>query len=152
MFLWVSFIYRFDRIKWYLCLHVNYSLGTCTLPHKPLPSWSYLYIPTCKLFSRYVATQSLTKFFTSATFSLSNRSKSIPRTCSRNLSLNSGRKLKGGYMHVLWCYIVAASFIGEENQSTLRKPQTCRKSLTNFINKCCIEHTSLWVEFELTLL
>jgi len=30
-------------------------------------------------------------------------------------------------------YIVAVSFIGGVNQSTRRKPPTCRKSLTNFI-------------------
>ena len=30
-------------------------------------------------------------------------------------------------------YIVAVSFIGGANRSTLRKPLTCRKSLTNFI-------------------
>jgi hypothetical protein len=29
--------------------------------------------------------------------------------------------------------IVAVSFIGGANRSTLRKPPTCRKSLTNFI-------------------
>jgi len=30
-------------------------------------------------------------------------------------------------------YIMAVSFIGGGNRSTGRKPQTCRKSLTNFI-------------------
>jgi hypothetical protein len=30
-------------------------------------------------------------------------------------------------------YIVAVSFIGGRNRKTLRKPPTCRKSLTNFI-------------------
>jgi hypothetical protein len=30
-------------------------------------------------------------------------------------------------------YIVAVSFIGGGNRSTRRKPQTCHKSLTNFI-------------------
>ena len=30
-------------------------------------------------------------------------------------------------------YIMAVSYIGGRNQSTLRKPPTCRKSLTNFI-------------------
>ena len=39
-------------------------------------------------------------------------------------------------------YIVAVSFIGGGNWSTQRKPPTCRKSLTNFITKCCIEYTS----------
>jgi hypothetical protein len=29
--------------------------------------------------------------------------------------------------------IVTVSFIGEGNQSTQKKPQTCRKPLTNFI-------------------
>ena len=31
--------------------------------------------------------------------------------------------------------------IGGGNRSTRRKPSTCRKSLTNFITYCCIEHT-----------
>jgi hypothetical protein len=30
-------------------------------------------------------------------------------------------------------YIVSVSFIGGGNRSTQRKPQTCHKSLTNFI-------------------
>ena len=33
-----------------------------------------------------------------------------------------------------------------------RKPPTCRKSLTNFITKCCIKYTSPWAGFELTAL
>jgi hypothetical protein len=33
-------------------------------------------------------------------------------------------------------------FIGGGNWSTLGKPLTCRKSLTNFITKYCIEYTS----------
>ena len=33
----------------------------------------------------------------------------------------------------IFSYIVAVSLIGEGNQSTQRKPPTCRKSLTNFI-------------------
>jgi hypothetical protein len=36
-------------------------------------------------------------------------------------------------------YIVAISFIDEENRTTRRKPPTCRKSLTNFITKYCID-------------
>jgi len=32
-----------------------------------------------------------------------------------------------------YSYIVAVSFIGGGNPSTQRKPQTCRKWLTNFI-------------------
>ena len=40
----------------------------------------------------------------------------------------------------------------EETGSTLRKPPTCRKSLTNFITECCIEYTSPWTRFELTTL
>jgi len=39
-------------------------------------------------------------------------------------------------------YFVAVSFIGEGNQSSRRKPPTCRKLLANFITKCCIEYTS----------
>ena len=34
------------------------------------------------------------------------------------------------------------SFISGGNRSTRRKPQTCGKSLTNFITYCCIGHTS----------
>jgi hypothetical protein len=41
------------------------------------------------------------------------------------------------------CYIVAVGFIGGGNRSTKRKSPTCRKSLTNFITSCYIEHTSL---------
>jgi len=41
-------------------------------------------------------------------------------------------------------YIMTVSFIGGGNQSTWRKPLTCRKSLTNFITLCCIEYTSQW--------
>jgi hypothetical protein len=37
---------------------------------------------------------------------------------------------------------MAASFIDGGNRSSRRKPPTCRKSLTNFIIKCCIEYTS----------
>jgi len=33
-----------------------------------------------------------------------------------------------------------------------RKQPTCRKSLTNFITICCIEHTLSWAGFELTTL
>ena len=59
--------------------------------------------------------------------------------------------LKGGccgaffYHHFqqYFSYIVAVRFIGGGNQSTLRKPQTFRKSLTNFTTyKHCIEYTS----------
>ena len=39
-----------------------------------------------------------------------------------------------------------------ETGSTLRKLQTCRKSLTNFITQCCIEYTSPWAGFKLTTL
>ena len=39
-------------------------------------------------------------------------------------------------------YIEAASFIGEGNRSTRRKPPTCHKLLTSFITYCCIEYTS----------
>jgi hypothetical protein len=52
-----------------------------------------------------------------------------------------------GYQLIFHCqqyfsYIVAVNFIGGGNQSTQRKPLTCRKPLTNFITKCCIEYTS----------
>jgi len=33
--------------------------------------------------------------------------------------------------HATFSYIMAVSFIGGGNQSAQRKPQTCRKSLTN---------------------
>jgi len=36
-------------------------------------------------------------------------------------------------------YIVAVSFIAKGKRSTRKKPNTCHKSLTNFITKCCIE-------------
>jgi hypothetical protein len=39
-------------------------------------------------------------------------------------------------------YILAVSFIGGGNKSTGRQPETCHKSLTNFITQCCIEYTS----------
>ena len=46
----------------------------------------------------------------------------------------------------------SCSFIGElRKRSTQRKPQTCRKSHTNFITQC-IEYTSPWTGFELTTL
>ena len=47
-------------------------------------------------------------------------------------------------------YFVGVSFIGGGNQSTLRKPLTCRKSLTNFIMLYLIHLT--WVGFKLTTL
>ena len=56
------------------------------------------------------------------------------------------------YFQQYFTYIVAVSFIGGGNWSTRRKPPTCRKSLTNFITYCCIEHTSPWTGFQLTTL
>ena len=47
---------------------------------------------------------------------------------------------------------MAVSFIGGGNWITLGKPPTCRKSLTNLITECCIEHNSPWTRFELTIL
>ena len=47
---------------------------------------------------------------------------------------------------------MAVSFIGGGNWSSQRKPPICRKSLTNFITKCCIEYTSPWAGFEFTTL
>jgi hypothetical protein len=46
---------------------------------------------------------------------------------------------------------MAVSFIGGD-PSTRGKPQTCRKSLTNFITECCIEYTLPSAGFELTTL
>jgi len=45
---------------------------------------------------------------------------------------------------------VAVNLIGGGNQSTRRKTPNCRKSLTNLITYCYIEHTSPWAGFELT--
>jgi hypothetical protein len=45
-------------------------------------------------------------------------------------------------MKPLISYIVTVSLICGGNQSTLRKPLTCRKSRTNFITLCCTEYTS----------
>jgi hypothetical protein len=47
---------------------------------------------------------------------------------------------------------VALSFIVGGNQSTRRKPTTCRKSLTNFITYCCIEYILPWAGFKLATL
>jgi len=56
--------------------------------------------------------------------------------------------------HFQWYfnYIVMVSFISGGNRSTQRKSLTCRKSLTNFITKCCIDCTSPWAVFKLTTL
>ena len=45
---------------------------------------------------------------------------------------------------------MAVNFIGRRNRSTRKKPPICRKSMTNFITYCTIDHTSPWVEFEFT--
>ena len=57
----------------------------------------------------------------------------------------------GVYCHFqqYFSYIVAVSFIGGGNR---RKPQTCHKSLTNFITYCGIDYTSPWTGFELVTL
>ena len=47
---------------------------------------------------------------------------------------------------------MVASFIDGGNQSTQRKPLTCRKSLTNFITYCCIEYISPSAGFKVTTL
>jgi hypothetical protein len=39
------------------------------------------------------------------------------------------------FIDIYFSYIVEVSFIGEGNQSTQRKPLTCRKSVTNFITR-----------------
>ena len=57
-----------------------------------------------------------------------------------------------GHFQQYFSYIMAVNFIGGGNRSTLRKPPTCHKSLTNFITWCCIEYTSPWAGFELTTL
>ena len=48
--------------------------------------------------------------------------------------------------------VSVGQFFGAGNRSTWRKPLTCRMSLTNFITKCCIVHTSPWKRFILTTL
>jgi hypothetical protein len=48
--------------------------------------------------------------------------------------------------------VSVGQFFGAGNRSTWRKPLTCRMSLTNFITKCCIVHTSPWKGFILTTL
>ena len=50
---------------------------------------------------------------------------------------------------ILWWSVL---YIVEGNRSTWRKLPTCRKSLTNYIKQCCIEYTSPWTGFELTIL
>jgi len=52
--------------------------------------------------------------------------------------------------NAIFSYIVAVSFIGGGTQIIRRKPQTCPKSLTNYIIQCCIKNTSLWAGVELT--
>jgi len=56
----------------------------------------------------------------------------------------------------LWCLTTLSTILqlyrGGGNRSATRKPPTCRKSLTNLITLCCIEHTSPWSRFELTTL
>jgi hypothetical protein len=47
---------------------------------------------------------------------------------------------------------IMMSCIGGGNRSAWINPQTCRKSLTNFITQCCIEYTSPWEGFEVTTL
>ena len=62
--------------------------------------------------------------------------------------------LYGVYRHFqqYFSYIVLPSFIGGWNMSNRRKQSTCPKLLTNFITFCCIEYTSPWKGFELTIL
>jgi len=48
--------------------------------------------------------------------------------------------------------LVSFTMIGGGNRSNRTKPPICRKSLTNFIIKCCIEYTSTWAGFQLTTL
>jgi hypothetical protein len=51
-----------------------------------------------------------------------------------------------------WCMVLNGTFNNISVIScTLRKPLTCRKSLTNFITQCCIQYISPWTGFELTL-
>jgi len=56
------------------------------------------------------------------------------------------------FIYKYFSYIVAVIFIGGGNQSTQRKPQTCRKSLTKVITYCCIKYNQPWMGFKLTTL
>jgi hypothetical protein len=56
------------------------------------------------------------------------------------------------HFHQYFSYIVSVSFIGGGNQTSRRKPPTCRKSLTNFITSWYIEYTSPSAVFEITTL
>ena len=47
---------------------------------------------------------------------------------------------------------ITVIYIVGGNRSTQRKPQTCRKSLTNLITQFCIEYTSPSAVFELSIL
>jgi len=55
--------------------------------------------------------------------------------CITLLVLNKYEGINGVWRHFqqYFSYIMAVSFIGGGNLCTLRKPPTCRKSLTNFI-------------------
>jgi len=52
--------------------------------------------------------------------------------------------LNANFNNISVVSIVAVIFIGGGNRNTRRKLQTCRKSMANFITKCCIEYTSPW--------
>jgi hypothetical protein len=47
----------------------------------------------------------------------------------------------GKYFQQYFSYIVEVGFIGGENRSTLRKPQSCRKSLTYVITYNAVSRT-----------
>jgi hypothetical protein len=77
--------------------------------------------------------------------------------------LNNGMKFNRLSLGLgLWCFnaifnnisIISwrSVFIARGNQCIRRKPLTCRKSLTNFYDICCIRYTSTWVGFKLTTL
>ena len=81
----------------------------------------------------------------------------VPNECnSSNVSLISLR-IRIILFNVIFNNVSVISWqscncIGGGNRRIGRKPSTCRKSMTKFITWCCIEYTSPWVRFELTML
>ena len=106
------------------------------------PSWSWLY---GSWIYNYLCNQCLSQLIPlMAKYTLYNIMwYSLSVTCGRSVFFLG----ISGNLHFqqYFNYIVAASFIGGGNQSTWRKPPTCRKSPTNFITWCYIEYSSLCI-------